>query len=429
MGLFLLPSCRMALLHLATTLLLLAGVLCQPHKRQADNDTEECCEQKMVGDDRYFNIGYDHNGMTWDLNCLSPCIFEKEDQPGSKYCFAAGDMKVECEDDMEYTPTGGPRPTEGPGGNEATEGPGGPTEDGPDGGDGVTTDGGPAGGVTGDGGSSNNGNALLFPLKTSPVSAYPKFTEVFGVAVFGHSSISDAKFQHVASVLAEWLDNDEDGCADIPLVVSKMTTTSPKPFTWAEKDNGELTSAQVDAFISAGFTPSSVTYNSELLPSCAGVAATENCADATLEEVLHMVTDKGYMPAFPSTFSTEVNSNSLLTAAMDAARGGKFTSIPASYPTSAWFTYNDATCDYRCMGTEYVYWGISAYVGSLAGRKNSIANEWKFSTKAELLAGDVKLSAILQDTSSYRAPSVAPDGKYRAPTTCASGAASGATVA
>merc|ERR1712150_31504 len=130
MGLFLLPSCRMALLHLATALLLLAGVLCQPHKRQADKDTEECCEQKMVGDDRYVNIGYDHNGMTWDLNCLSPCIFEKENQPGSKFCFAAGDLKVECEDDLDFTP----RPTGGPGGNGVT---------GDDGGDG------------GNGGSSN----------------------------------------------------------------------------------------------------------------------------------------------------------------------------------------------------------------------------------------------------------------------------------
>merc|ERR1712192_301907 len=101
----------------------------------------ECCDQKMVGDDRYFNIGYDHNGMTMDLNCLSPCIFEKEDQPGSKYCFSAGDMKVECEDDMEFTPTGGPRPTEGPEGNNgATEG--------PDGGDNN-------GGVTGDGGATS----------------------------------------------------------------------------------------------------------------------------------------------------------------------------------------------------------------------------------------------------------------------------------
>ena len=85
---------------------------------------------------------------------------------------------------------------------------------------------------------------------------------------------------------------------------------------------------------------------------------------------------------------------------------------------------------------------------SIAGRKSSIANEWKFATKAELLAGDAKLSAILQeclkfdnaekmshlkivlqDTSSYHAPSVAPDGKYGAPTSCASGAASGGTVA
>merc|ERR1711971_1240629 len=103
---------------------------------------------------------------------------------------------------------------------------------------------------------TNNGSALIFPLKTSPVSEYPMYTEVFGVPVFGHSSISDAKFQHVASVLAEWLDNDEDGCVDIPLVVSKMTTTSPKPFTWAERDNGQMTNAEQDAFTSAGFQPS-----------------------------------------------------------------------------------------------------------------------------------------------------------------------------
>merc|ERR1712032_1493212 len=133
------PSCRMVLLHLGT-LFLLASVHCQPHKRQADGEIpgepeNECCDQKMVGDDRYFNIGYDHMGMTYDLNCLSPCIFEKEDQPGSKYCFAAGDMKVECEDDMDFTPTGGPRPTEGPDGNGATD----------DNGEG------PDGGVTGDG--------------------------------------------------------------------------------------------------------------------------------------------------------------------------------------------------------------------------------------------------------------------------------------
>jgi len=127
----------MVLLQLSV-LLMLASTHSHPHKRQADDmdhgdmnmaGEEECCDQKMVGEDRYFNIGYDHNGMTFDLNCLSPCIFEKEDQPGSKYCFAAGDMKVECEDDMDYTPTNRPRPT-----GEMTEGPDGET-------DGMTDDG------------------------------------------------------------------------------------------------------------------------------------------------------------------------------------------------------------------------------------------------------------------------------------------------
>merc|ERR1712156_35955 len=157
MGLLLQPSCRMVLFQLSV-LLMLASTHSHPHKRQADDmdhgdmnmaGEEECCDQKMVGEDRYFNIGYDHNGMTFDLNCLSPCIFEKEDQPGSKYCFAAGDMMVECEDDMDYTPTNRPRPT-----GEMTEGPDGETDGMTD--DGITED--PNGVTGGTTGGSNTGS-------------------------------------------------------------------------------------------------------------------------------------------------------------------------------------------------------------------------------------------------------------------------------
>merc|ERR1712223_904918 len=154
MGLLLQSSCRMVLFQLSV-LLMLASTHSHPHKRQADDmdhgdmnmaGEEECCDQKMVGEDRYFNIGYGHNGMTFDLNCLSPCIFEKEDQPGSKYCFAAGDMKVECEDDMDYTPTNRPRPT-----GEMTEGPDDGMTD-----DGMTED--PNGVTGGTTGGSNTGS-------------------------------------------------------------------------------------------------------------------------------------------------------------------------------------------------------------------------------------------------------------------------------
>jgi len=155
----------MVLLQLSV-LLMLASTHSHPHKRQADDmdhgdmnmaGEEECCDQKMVGEDRYFNIGYDHNGMTFDLNCLSPCIFEKEDQPGSKYCFAAGDMKVECEDDMDYTPTNRPRPT-----GEMTEGPDGET-------DGMTDD-----GMTEDPNGVTGGIGGLPSITPGPIETYTR---------------------------------------------------------------------------------------------------------------------------------------------------------------------------------------------------------------------------------------------------------------
>ena len=48
---------------------------------------------------------------------------------------------------------------------------------------------------------------------------------------------------------------------------------------------------------------------------------------------------------------------------MDKARGGQFTEIPNQYPSSAWYTYDDETCDYKCMSTEYIYWALTSILG------------------------------------------------------------------
>merc|ERR1712210_346094 len=66
--------------------------------------------------------------------------------------------------------------------------------------------------------SKPSGKTVVFPKLTSPIAGY-KYTKVFGVSVFAHTSVSDAKFQHVASIMAEWLDNDEDGCVDTPVIL------------------------------------------------------------------------------------------------------------------------------------------------------------------------------------------------------------------
>jgi len=93
----------MFFLHLA--LFLLASVECQPKKRVTWNRQagweNECCKEKIVGGVRYVNVGYDSTGKTTNFQCLSPCLFEKEGGAGGKYCFAAGDLRVECKDEGE----------------------------------------------------------------------------------------------------------------------------------------------------------------------------------------------------------------------------------------------------------------------------------------------------------------------------------------
>ena len=61
------------------------------------------------------------------------------------------------------------------------------------------------------------------------------------------------------------------------------------------------------ALESAGYSTSAPLYTEEVRPSCSGAAATSACgrADATLEEIIHVITDYGYKLAFPSGSSIE----------------------------------------------------------------------------------------------------------------------------
>ena len=56
---------------------------------------------------------------------------------------------------------------------------------------------------------------------TSGISGYPWFTEAFGIKIIG-TQAAKSKLSHVATVLAELLDNDNDGCVDDPNVMNAM---------------------------------------------------------------------------------------------------------------------------------------------------------------------------------------------------------------
>ena len=57
-------------------------------------------------------------------------------------------------------------------------------------------------------------------------SVFDKCVEVFGLRVLATSGVSEAKTLHTANVLAEYLDNDEDGNVDQSEVLAALKGSS-----------------------------------------------------------------------------------------------------------------------------------------------------------------------------------------------------------
>ena len=98
---------------------------------------------------------------------------------------------------------------------------------------------------------------------------------------------------------------------------------------------------------------------------------------------------------------------------MDVARGGQLLSPPWIYPSTAWYHYDDYTCDYECMMIEYMYWAIVSYMGILDDPQTAagIANEWEPYNASLLQSTDVLMYALITDPA-YKLPLLAPDGNY-----------------
>ena len=254
-------------------------------------------------------------------------------------------------------------------------------------------------------------NTVCFTVDPNPIngiafSGFTKYVDVLGCFfVVAESSIPDAKVLHTAAVTAELLDNDEDGIVDDPLIASQLQSQQAFiPIFAYEGSNAE--NLLFNNYNGNG--ASAVLYKTEMDPSQTGHWG----SDATVEEVIHTINHVGHTFIYPNAFSLQPNS-SLMSAAMDVARGGQFLTVPNSYPTSAWYHYDDYTCDYECMMIEYMYWAIVSYMGILDDPQTAggIANEWEPYNATLLQSTDSLMYSLITDAQ-YKLPLSAPDGNY-----------------
>lgn len=254
-------------------------------------------------------------------------------------------------------------------------------------------------------------NRVCLDIETNPhpgdsgLDLFTKYVNVLDcVHLYAVASVPDEKVLHAAAVAAELLDNDEDGIVDDPLIESELIAN----YTVMPIFNSE-NSTEVDEFFDnyEGCT-GAVLFRNEIDPSAPGYWG----SDASVEEILHTINSCGHVTVYPSAFALEPNS-SLLTDAMDVARGGQFIEHPATYPEEAWYHYDDVTCEYECMAIEYLYWCMVTNMGILADEQTcrGIADEWEPCTPQLFESTDTLMYNIVTDPV-YRLPQLAPDGNY-----------------
>ena len=243
-------------------------------------------------------------------------------------------------------------------------------------------------------------NFTIVANSDAGLASFNRKVVVFGIDIYAVSGVTDNNLLHAANLLAQYLDNDEDGAVDDQHVLDAMLANRAFMVMWKNESDLDINPPSGREGQDLG--------NDETHPEWHNQKSGE--FDAALEEVWHIVTHAGYAVAYPEIFGEEIGTS--LANAMDKARGGQFTSIPARYPEEAWYTYDDETCDYSCMVTEYMYWGMTSILGAQENRLNEIGQEWRLNSRAKVESGDPDVYNLLT-SSAYNFPTVLPDGTYK----------------
>lgn len=223
---------------------------------------------------------------------------------------------------------------------------------------------------------------------------FEQYVSVFGVHVVATNDVPEDKVLHAATILAEYLDSDEDGEVDNPDVLDALLDNNATLILFADEnrdfenfvdsvDHDEQMSQPLFAF--------------EIQPG----GASRGEFDATLEEVLHLITTGGYAFAYPDVWGEEHGTEvaNLMENARDAGHYDPFANEPGM--------------DYESQISEYIYWSLTTLLGAqdFPGRADEIRREWSLSTAQEVENTDPDIVELLNE-SDYAFPTTLPDGNY-----------------
>ena len=249
--------------------------------------------------------------------------------------------------------------------------------------------------------SGNDPNFTIISHSDQGFSSTNRKVNVFGIDIYAVPEVNDSKLLHAANVLAQYLDNNEDGNVDNTIVHNMMIENKAFIIMWKNDNDLDIDppNDRIGQDLGDDETNPNFVINNK-----------QGQFDASLEEIWHIISHSGYAYAYPEVFGE--NPGTSLSNAMDIARGGFFIQIPDSYPSNAWYSYYDYTCEYDCMAAEYIYWAITSILGAQENRLDEIGDEWILNTTELVETTDTAIYSLLT-ADEYNFPTELPDGTYR----------------
>ena len=129
-------------------------------------------------------------------------------------------------------------------------------------------------------GCSGNSDKLN---ETNPFLVFDKKVEVFGVMIYGTPNTGMEKVKHAATVMAEYLDNNEDGIVDNPKVVEVLSQRKATLIMFRDEDEQDEL-FEWNENLNNNYELQNL-FHHETHPD----GASNEVFDATLEEVHHLI--------------------------------------------------------------------------------------------------------------------------------------------
>ncbi len=88
-----------------------------------------------------------------------------------------------------------------------------------------------------DGGDQNGTDFTIVSNNDGVLTSFTKKVEVFGIPIYSASGVDDSKLLYAANLMAQYLDNNEDGIVDNQLVINAMKANNAFMVMWKSQND------------------------------------------------------------------------------------------------------------------------------------------------------------------------------------------------